>query len=617
MKALHYLFILLAIGIFLLYSCSNDSITDLKKSPAISIEIDLEDREFRSDSEKHFFSTESKLTHLSTRSKVSNFVLEINNYLFELNQEDEFVSQISEQIGDPDWSNTIESTDESLWLPLIKNKVVSGLFGFTVIDNKLYFKVFKKSFFDKMSNGIISDNIEVPLSLMEYFSTGEFNYISEQLELRGCPPPPCGYYGGVDQNGYHWERCFCSGSPTSPGCCLTGGNSGGELDGGAVEAGGYSIEQWIELITNWVNQANTEQSTNLTRGGGGDSERVKLIRNLSNEQFVFDWLVNYLNLQIGESNGQVQYWQILAGNPHVSNPIYLYLNNYYDNEIDESLVRSLLDLLISYDIVLTQGEIKYLLVDNPNLISELIVFFNNHSQDPLAIQTASLHIDLSMQYGDYESARVNLDDFVTDRGIEAYNATAELFISFETEFGSLWIGNGEWNFMKQCMKSILPDLLIDLIPGSSVIQIIEGFATGNKWDVATGIVDLIIDLCPTCKIVKATEKVGSGMGKVFTIVSKWRFLRNIDAGLINKMPLHWRVKLSDDGRGVRWINKNAGNDHIRVSNGDPSLPWPSQQQPYIKRHKGNSFVDKDGNNVLENSAEAHIPFSDYTDFNFN
>jgi len=203
-------------------------------------------------------------------------------------------------------------------------------------------------------------------------------------------------------------------------------------------------------------------------------------------------------------------------------------------------------------------------------------------------------------------------------------ATTQLYEALQLH-SSIWPSAGEWDFLKQALKSILPDLLVDLIPGASVIDIINGISSGNAWQVATGIVDLIIDICPACKATKAAKKISGGFGKAFKVLTKWRFLRNINGSFIDRMPSHWKVRLSNDGKGVFYRNpNNPAFDHIRISEGIPDSPFPSQRVPYVKRFKDGKWLDKNGNNINPrtgkpyqgNEPEVHIPWDEYSDFNF-
>ena len=84
---------------------------------------------------------------------------------------------------------------------------------------------------------------------------------------------------------------------------------------------------------------------------------------------------------------------------------------------------------------------------------------------------------------------------------------------------------------------------------------------------------------------------------------------------MNKLPQSWKdlpgSKLADNGKGLYW--QKTGNHHIRLMEANPNSPYPSQQVNYIKAHKGNSFLDTNGNPVSGSSPEAYIRLEDITD----
>ncbi len=400
------------VGVLILHSCNDDTHSEIEEHETLNT-IQLENRDFRTSEESFFFSLEPKMSEVSTRSQVSEFVSDINHELYLLNQQEEFVSQISEQIGDPDWSKTIETTDELLWVPLIKNNEVSGLFGFLIQNETLYFKPYHQGYFTKVANITTTDNIEIPLMIMEYFKEGHFNFKQDEASTRNCPPAPCGLVDVYDGAIVQWVNgvCVCSGNYAPPGCC-NGGNTGNELDGGAAEAGGYTIAQWIALVEAWFNRGNNSSTTNTYSGGssGGPKSkiRVKLIQDLVNEQFIYDWLLDYLDINIGEDGTNMDIAFLLAGNPQIMNPIYLYLNGYYPNvTVNPQHVNSLISLLIDHNLNLGNLEIEHILTFEPELITDIQSFLDNHPNDPLAIQI--IHDFIDLQYCDTENPCVHTD----------------------------------------------------------------------------------------------------------------------------------------------------------------------------------------------------------------
>jgi len=79
------------------------------------------------------------------------------------------------------------------------------------------------------------------------------------------------------------------------------------------------------------------------------------------------------------------------------------------------------------------------------------------------------------------------------------------------------------------------------------------------------------------------------------------------------IPEDWEVTMANDGKGVKYIDPatpKAANS-VRTSTGNPSSNFPSQQQPYAKWQVNGRSLDASGNTVAGNSAEAHIPLTDF------
>ena len=84
------------------------------------------------------------------------------------------------------------------------------------------------------------------------------------------------------------------------------------------------------------------------------------------------------------------------------------------------------------------------------------------------------------------------------------------------------------------------------------------------------------------------------------------------------IPYEWNVNLSKNSGGMRYQLKVIGKDgelitksEVRVMPGNPNSQWPSQRQPYVKHQVNGSYVDKNGNIVVSDHPEAHIPLSNY------
>jgi len=63
---------------------------------------------------------------------------------------------------------------------------------------------------------------------------------------------------------------------------------------------------------------------------------------------------------------------------------------------------------------------------------------------------------------------------------------------------------------------------------------------------------------------------------------------------------------------MKYVNPNNLSHEIRVMPGKPHSPFPLQQKPYVKHEIGKGkALDKHGNIVLLESAEAHIPLEEF------
>ena len=77
------------------------------------------------------------------------------------------------------------------------------------------------------------------------------------------------------------------------------------------------------------------------------------------------------------------------------------------------------------------------------------------------------------------------------------------------------------------------------------------------------------------------------------------------------IPDNFRIKLADKGAGIKYVHPNHEQTSVRVMPGKPHSPFPCQQKPYIIYMKDGKCLDKFGNQVLTDSAEAHIPLEEF------
>ncbi len=80
------------------------------------------------------------------------------------------------------------------------------------------------------------------------------------------------------------------------------------------------------------------------------------------------------------------------------------------------------------------------------------------------------------------------------------------------------------------------------------------------------------------------------------------------------VPEEWVEKISDKGEGKKYIDPNNKGNDVRIQRGNPESNFPSQRNDYVKWKRNGQWLDKNGNPVLGDSPEAHIPFEE---FNFD
>ena len=169
------------------------------------------------------------------------------------------------------------------------------------------------------------------------------------------------------------------------------------------------------------------------------------------------------------------------------------------------------------------------------------------------------------------------------------------------------------------------DVLIEFVPFvGDFISAMRNFEEKRFWSIGLDIASAGVDVFGG-RFGKASVAISQVTNRSFRILTRIVKLRRINVSFINKMPKHWRRKSTDGAGGVQYFNpNNSRGDHIRVMPANPNSPHASQRVPYVKRVKG-SFVDKNGNKINPKTGkpwqgdepEVHIPWTEYSDFNFN
>jgi RHS repeat-associated protein len=146
---------------------------------------------------------------------------------------------------------------------------------------------------------------------------------------------------------------------------------------------------------------------------------------------------------------------------------------------------------------------------------------------------------------------------------------------------------------------------------------------------------------------KPGDQLDTGGNGTATVLSRWRFTSSIrtynltvdglhtfyvvagstpllvhncpvwfpDTG--GKLPSEWGDPLpTKKGIGFRWLDpENPRGNGVRIDQGDPNSPWPSQQVPHVVVRSDGKVIGRDGkpiNGSIDQDAEnAHIPLSEW------
>ena len=77
------------------------------------------------------------------------------------------------------------------------------------------------------------------------------------------------------------------------------------------------------------------------------------------------------------------------------------------------------------------------------------------------------------------------------------------------------------------------------------------------------------------------------------------------------IPENFRVKLSNEGAGMKYVHPTDEGTYIRVMPGKPHSHYPCQQEPYVNYRMNGQSIDKFGKKVSNESIEAHIPLEEF------
>lgn len=77
------------------------------------------------------------------------------------------------------------------------------------------------------------------------------------------------------------------------------------------------------------------------------------------------------------------------------------------------------------------------------------------------------------------------------------------------------------------------------------------------------------------------------------------------------IPENFRMKLSNNGSGMKYVHPKNEQTYIRVMLGKSHRKYSHQQKPYVIHMRDGKTNDKFSNVVLRDSPEAHIPMDDH------
>lgn len=430
-------FMFLTVFIIFLSSCGKDEIHDENLTHQKS-EVNVQEW---SESEKLFFDIDKPIPKvISVRNEVSSIVININNLILQLNQQESFAEEFISAIGVPYWNATlVNQTDESYiaFTPIVREEKFIGLLVFrnNPMTDEVFMTYSLKSF-NESYGGIPGINYylhSVLNSAYHYF--GFLNYASKSVEVRGegcwwewagvnCEHPGCPVMCICEGQIMTLEYCQESPFINTDDDYVSDNNSDDDDDDD--DSNGSGINTWIRIGSN----TNGTTASNPNR-----KNRVRIIQDLSNEQLVIWYLLDWLednNIIMSEDGLNSEYAQIIQENPQIANGIYKYLEGYYTGVVVvEQYAIDLLTLFVEHDFTLSSDQIEHILTFEPDLIDDIDAFLDLHN-DPIAYQIIRDFISLQ------NSPTTNADPSFGDID---YDNDFEKILSF---YNSLTPNNINW-----------------------------------------------------------------------------------------------------------------------------------------------------------------------------
>ena len=225
-----------------------------------------------------------------------------------------------------------------------------------------------------------------------------------------------------------------------------------------------------------------------------------------------------------------------------------------------------------------------------------------------------MHNTMMQKYSNYVNANVDIDQFLITHGVDVYLATVALYENYIKEVGITPTDPYQWQLMMEVFIVELGPIALELIPGGigDMIGAYNSFHAGDYWQACLGVVLVVVPGDEIIKVWQKYDDIKKGMKAVLKFINIYQKLAGLPGvqKVFSKLPQVWKdlpgSKLAD-GNGLRWVKSQS--HHFRIMEPDLNSPWPSQNVPYAKFHKGNSHIDINGNPVAGDSPDAHIPVS--------
>jgi hypothetical protein len=114
------------------------------------------------------------------------------------------------------------------------------------------------------------------------------------------------------------------------------------------------------------------------------------------------------------------------------------------------------------------------------------------------------------------------------------------------------------------------------------------------------------------------ERVATAAGSLYVLfrlsVAANSGLTSLEQGT-TKVPTGWGSgSATNKGTGLRWEDPANPGNGVRIDEGVPNSPWPSQQVDHVVVRSGGSVLGPDGQPIVGSIAsnpQSHIPLTDW------